>query len=73
MFTMSNERNFFGTPEVAQQLGIGLKALQMWLSRHPEYRPTLRISGDDLLWSIEEIERVKEARNKKRRKVASEV
>lgn len=60
---MVNERNFYGTPEVAAQLGIGLKTLQAWVHRHPEHRPTGRIS-DDMLWTVEEIERVIEARSR---------
>ena len=59
---MSYERNFYGTPEAAEQLCIEANALKVWLSRHPEYRPTQRFSGDDLLWLPEDIERVREAR-----------
>lgn len=61
---MSNVRDFYGTPEVADQIGINLKALQMWLSRNPDFRPMRRFSGDDLLWTPEEIERVKNARQR---------
>lgn len=60
---MVNKRNFFGTPEAAQQLGMGLKALQVWVWRHPAYRPSERIS-DDMLWSAEDIDRVRQARQR---------
>lgn len=61
---MNNERSFYGTTEAAEQLGIGFSALQMWLSRHPEYRPVRRFSGDDLLWLPDDIDRVREARQR---------
>jgi hypothetical protein len=60
---MIHERNFYGTPEAAQQLGMGLHALQVWVWRHPEYRPSGRIS-DDMLWTVEDIQRVREARQR---------
>ena len=66
---MANKRSFYGSREVAESLGIRLVTLQMWLSRNPEYRPRQRISGDDLLWSEEDIERVKLARAAKRTKI----
>lgn len=61
---MTDERDFFGSREAAQQLEMGLNALQAWLYRHPEFRPTSRISGDDLLWTSADIERVKNARQR---------
>ena len=59
---MDNEPNVYGTREAGEQLGLQITALRMWLQRHPEYRPKRRISGDDLLWSAEDIERVRQAR-----------
>jgi hypothetical protein len=61
---MTYEVNFYGSTEVAQQLGIELNALQAWLHRHPEYRPQRRFSGDDLLWTPEDIDRVRQARQR---------
>lgn len=61
---MTDGSDFYGSREVAQQLDMQLNALQAWLYRHPEYRPMRRISGDDLLWSAEDIARVREARKK---------
>ena len=61
---MSYERNFYGTLEAAEQLCIEANALKVWLSRHPEYRPQRRFSGDDLLWLPEDIDRVREARQR---------
>lgn len=73
---MSDDLEFYGTAEAAQQLNIKHNTLQAWLSRHPEYRPSRRISGDDLLWLPEDIERVRQAREKTakhgRRKETSE-
>lgn len=54
--------NAYDSRHAATQIGITLTNLQVWLARHPEYRPQRRISGDDLLWTDEDIERVKEAR-----------
>ena len=59
---MSDERNFYGSQEAGEQLGLKKPALRQWLMRHTEYRPTRRISGDDLLWTREDIERVRQAR-----------
>ena len=61
---MTDERNFYGSTEAAELLGLNLNALQAWLSRHPEYRPARRFSGDDLLWTVEDIDRVREARQR---------
>lgn len=60
-----NNVNIYGSRQAAEQIGITLNNLQMWLTRHPEYRPTQRISGDDLLWMPEDIERVRVARSAK--------
>lgn len=62
---MIDERSFYGTPEAAQLLGLETNTLQMWVHRHPEYRPARRFSGDDLLWTAEDIQRVREARQAK--------
>lgn len=59
---MIDERSFYGTPEAAQLLGLETNTLQMWVHRHPEYRPQRRFSGDDLLWTAEDIEKVRQAR-----------
>ena len=59
---MSDEQNFYGSQEAGEQLGLKKPALRAWLTRHPEYRPKRRISGDDLLWTREDIERVRQAR-----------
>ncbi len=59
-----NNFNIYGSRQAAEQIGITLNNLQMWLARHPEYRPKQRISGDDLLWLPQDIERVKEARQR---------
>ncbi len=59
---MIHERDFYGSAEAAQKLGIELHSLQVWIHRHPEYRPNRRINKDDLIWSVEDIERVKVAR-----------
>lgn len=68
MLAMGNEVNVFDSRQVATQLEMSLDALQMWLSRNPEYRPKRRFSGDDLLWTAEDIERVREARATRQRK-----
>lgn len=65
---MIDDIKIYGTPEAAQQLGIALNTLQVWIHRNPEYRPKRRFSGDDLLWTVEDIERVKAARERRPRK-----
>ncbi len=59
---MSDDLNVYDTPGVARALALKPNTLIAWLSRNPEYKPKRRISGDDLLWTPEDIERVKEAR-----------
>lgn len=61
---MIDEHNVYGTPEAAQQLGIKTNTLQAWIYRNPEFRPTRRFSGDDLLWTVEDIDRVRQARQR---------
>lgn len=61
---MLNEVQVFGSNQVAQELGTSYHALLMWLNRHPEYRPVGRFSGDDLLWTVEDIEKVRQARQR---------
>lgn len=51
----------YTTPQVAEQLGITPEALGNWLKRNPDYRPTRRI-GFNLLWTAEEIDRVRQGR-----------
>ena len=63
---MSDEQNFYGSQEAGEQLGLKKPALRAWLTRHPEYRPKRRISGDDLLWTREDIERVRQRGDRKR-------
>lgn len=59
---MTNE--IYDSRQVATQIGITLSALQVWLMRHPDHRPQRRISGDDLLWTAEDVERVRQARQR---------
>lgn len=73
MLTMVYDKDFYGTAEVAQELGIGLKALQVWLHRHPEYRPDRRFNGDDMLWNHQDVERVRQARERRTRKPSGKV
>ena len=42
-------------------------ALRSYLHRYPDLRPAWRISGDDLLWMPEDVERVAEVRAKRGR------
>lgn len=51
-----------GSKEAAQQLGISHSALKSYLYRYPHLRPATRFSGDDLLWSDEDIERLRQHR-----------
>lgn len=71
---MTDKLQVYGSAQAAAQIGITLDNLQVWLRRHPEYRPANRISGDDLLWTPEDIEKVKQERakpGKGRRKAVS--
>lgn len=53
------------TSQVAGLLGISRPSLITFLSRHPEVRPEKRIQpSGDLLWTDEDIERLKEAKAK---------
>ena len=61
---MINEVKVYDSNQVAQELGTSYNALHMWLSRHPEYRPVRRFSGDDLLWTVEDVDRVRQARRR---------
>lgn len=64
---MSDKRDFFGTAEAAKRLGIKHNTLTAWLTRNPLYRPETRFNTDDLLWTSEDVQRVKEARKKNAR------
>ena len=57
------------TDDAADILKMTPAALRTYLYRYPDLRPGRRISGDDLLWSPEDVERVAEVRaNRGRRK-----
>jgi hypothetical protein len=61
-----NEPNIITSADAARMLGMSTGALTMYLSRYPDLRPARRISGDDLLWTPGEVERVSERRASKR-------
>lgn len=61
---LAMDYQIYDSRQAAAQIGITLTNLQVWLMRHPEYRPQRRISGDDLLWLPEDVERVKQARER---------
>lgn len=51
------------TAQVADMLGTSRTSLNTFLSRHPDLRPTMRLQpSGDLLWTEEEIERLKQAK-----------
>lgn len=53
------------TAQVADILGTSRTSLNTFLSRHPGLRPAMRLQpSGDLLWSDDEIERLKEAKAK---------
>lgn len=53
------------TAQVAETLGTSRQSLIVFLSRHPDLKPEKRLlPSGDLLWSDEEIERLKEAKAK---------
>ena len=64
---MFDVNGIYDSKQAAQELDTNRDALLKWLSRTPEYRPKRRFSGDDMLWTSEDIERVKEARQKRRK------
>lgn len=66
---MNNTPEVITTADAAAMLGITPENLRVYLYRNPDLRPGRRISGDDLLWSPEDVERVAEVRaNRGRRK-----
>jgi hypothetical protein len=53
------------TAQVADMIGTSRTSLNTFLSRHPDLRPAKRLKpSGDLLWTDEEIERLKEAKAK---------
>jgi len=53
------------TAQVASLVGTSRQSLNMFLSRHPDLRPEKRLQpSGDLLWTDEEIDRLKEAKAK---------
>ena len=61
-----SETKLVDSSQAAAEIGISLDNLYMWLSRHPEYRPHQSFGGA-FLWSSEEIAKVIERRQRKRR------
>lgn len=55
------------TKEVAQQLGIGHNSVTSICCRHPHIRPRTKLPSGDLMWTDQDVERLKRLREGFRR------
>lgn len=60
------EEKLVDSEQAAAQIGITVTYLHTWLHRHPEYKPG-RSFGGSYQWSEEEIAKVIERRQRKRK------
>lgn len=54
------------TSEVVPDVGLTHQSLINYLTRHPELRPEEKLPSGDYLWTDEEIQRLREARERRR-------
>jgi hypothetical protein len=57
------------TSEILPTVGLEHRALLNYIARHPDLKPAERLPNGDYLWSDEEIARLLEARQQKKRRI----